>query len=229
MFILENVSAPGSENQSQGGTMMDRVDQVYEAIRQKILDLEVDPVQPINEKTLVRETAGSVALVQQALERLADEGIVAKRRRQWYVTQAATASTMHEIFEVRTTLEGMCARLAADRITSEEIEAMEQLLHDFERVLREGNNQALIAVDQKFHQKLYEASGNRFLARALDEMYTLIYRLFFFALDRMGSVRGNVEEHRDILAAIKAGDGRTAERLIQRHIGHFQEMVEELI
>jgi DNA-binding GntR family transcriptional regulator len=202
---------------------------MYQAVRQKILDLEVDPTQPINEKALVRETGGSLTLVQQALQRLAEDGTVERRRRRWYVTRAATTSTMREIFEVRTTLEGMCARLAAERITDEEIEGMEQLLHDFDRVLKEGDNKALIAVDQKFHKRLYEASGNRFLARALDEMYDLIYRLFYFALDRMGSVRGNVEEHRDILAAIKAGDGRSAERLIQQHIFHFQQMVDELL
>jgi DNA-binding GntR family transcriptional regulator len=208
---------------------MDRVEQTYQAIKQKILDLEVDPTQPIDEKTLVRDTGDSLTLVRQALDRLAADGIVEKRRRHWHVTRAASASTMHEIFEVRTTLEGMCARLAAERITEEEIAAMEQLLHDFERVLKEGDNQALIALDQKFHRKLYEASGNRYLARALDEMYSLIYRLFFFALDRMGSVRGNVGEHRDILKALEAGDGRTAERLIQRHIMQFQAMVEELL
>ena len=208
---------------------MDRVEQMYLGVKQKILDLEVDPTQPIDEKVLVRETGGSLTLVQQALDRLAVEGLVEKRRRRWYVSRAATSSTMHEIFAVRTTLEGMCARLAADRITPEEIEDMEQLLRDFERVLREGDNKALIAVDHKFHQKLYEASGNRFLARALDDMYELIYRHFYFALDRMGSVRGNIEEHRDILAALKAGDGRSAEQLIQRHIGHFQAMVEELV
>jgi DNA-binding GntR family transcriptional regulator len=208
---------------------MERVDQMYQAVKQKILDLEVDPTQPIDEKALVRATGGSLTLIQQVLERLAEDGIVVKQRRRWYVARAATTSIMREIFEVRTTLEGMCARLAAERVTAEEVEKMEQLLHDFDRVLKEGDNKALIAVDQKFHQALYEASGNRFLARALDEMYTLIYRLFFFALDRMGSVRGNIQEHRDILAAVKAGDGRTAERLIQLHIAHFQAMVEELL
>jgi DNA-binding GntR family transcriptional regulator len=208
---------------------MDRVEQMYQAVKQKVLDLEVDPTQPIDEKALVRETGGSLTLVRQALDRLAEDGIVEKRRRRWHVTRAATSSTMREIFEVRTTLEGMCARLAAERITDAEIEGMEQLLHDFERVLREGDNKALIAVDRKFHQKLYEASGNRYLARALEEMYDLIYRLFHFALDRMGSVRGNIEEHRDILAALKVGDERAAERLIQSHIGHFQAMVEELL
>ncbi|MGD9049975.1 MAG: GntR family transcriptional regulator, partial [Anaerolineae bacterium] len=187
---------------------MEQVDLMYEAIKQKILDLEIDPVQPIEDRALVRDTGGSLTQVRQALDRLSEDGIVERRRRRWYVTRAATASTMHEIFEVRTTLEGMCARLAAERITPQEVEEMEQLLRDFDRTLRGGDNQALLAVDRKFHQKIYQASGNRFLARALDDMYDLIYRLFFFALDRMGSVRANVEDHRDILAALRAGDGR---------------------
>jgi DNA-binding GntR family transcriptional regulator len=208
---------------------MDRVEQMYEAVKLKILDLEVDPTQPIDEKALVRETGGSLTLVRQALDRLAEDGIVVKRRGRWHVARAATASVMREIFEVRTTLEGMCARLAAEQITGDEIARMEQVHRDFERVLKQDDNKALLAVDHKFHQLLYEASGNRFLARALEEMYTLIYRLFFFALDRMGSVRANVEEHRDILEAVKAGDGRAAERLIQQHIAHFQRMVEELL
>ncbi len=207
---------------------MDRVEQIYQVVKQKVMDLELDPTQPIDERSLVRETGGSLTLVQQALQRLAEEGVLVKQRRRWHVARSATASIMMEIFEVRTTLEGMCARLAAERITADQIQRMEQVHRDFERVLREGNNQALIAVDQKFHQLLYEASGNRFLARALEEMYTLIYRLFYFALDRIGSVRANIQEHRDILDAVKAGDGRTAERLIQHHIADFRRMVDEL-
>jgi len=208
---------------------MDRLEQMYLAVKQKILDLEVDPTQPIDEKSLVRETGGSLTLVQQALDRLAEEGIVVKQRRRWHVARAATASIMAEIFEVRKTLEGMCVRFASERITAGQIEVMERALHDFERVIKDGNNVALLAVDRKFHQQLYEASGNRFLARALDEMYTLIYRLSYFALDRMGSVRTNVEEHRAILEAVREGDGRTAERLIQEHITHFQNRVEPLL
>jgi DNA-binding GntR family transcriptional regulator len=208
---------------------MDRVEQMYQAVKQKILDLEVDPTQPIDEKALVRETGGSLTMVGQALDRLADEGIVVKQRRRWRVARAATKEIMQEIFEVRTTLEGMCARLAAERITTDQIARMEQVHHDFERVLREGDNKALLAVDRKFHQMLYEASDNRFLAQALDEMYTLIYRLSYIALDRMGSVRANVEEHRNILESLKAGDGRSAERQIQHHINHFQMMVENLL
>jgi DNA-binding GntR family transcriptional regulator len=208
---------------------MERVDQVYQLVRKMIMDLEIDPTQPINEQALVRETGETISLVQQALAKLGEEGVVVQQRGRWYVAQAATASIMREIFEVRTTLEGMCARLAAEHVTPEQIERMEQVHHDFERVIKGGDNKALIAVDQKFHQLIYEASGNRFLARALDDMYTLIYRLFYFALDRMGSVRANVEDHQAILDAIESGDGRTAERLIQLHITHFQTMVEALL
>jgi DNA-binding GntR family transcriptional regulator len=208
---------------------MDRVEQIYQAIRQKILDLELDPTQPIDEKALIRESGGSLTLVQQVLQRLEQEGLVTKRQRRWHIARAATASMMHEIAEVRATLEAMCARLAAERITPEQIERLERLHHDFERVLKEGDNNALLAVDRKFHQLLYEASGNRYLAKALDELYTHIYRLSYFALDRMGSVRGNVQEHRDILEALKARDARAAEQHIQHHIAHFQRMVDSLL
>jgi DNA-binding GntR family transcriptional regulator len=208
---------------------VERLEQFYQRIRQMVLNLEVDPTQPIDEKLLIRETEGSSTLVQEALRRLAEEDIVVQRRGRWYVAPAAMASILREISEVRTTLEGMCARLAAERISDEDIEKMEHLLVDFERVFRQGDNKALLAVDHKFHKLLYEASGNRFLARALDEMYTLIYRLSYFALDRMASVRTNVEEHRDILQALKTGDGRAAERLIQQHIAHFLDMVEDLL
>lgn len=208
---------------------MDRIEQMYQMVRQKILDLEVDPTQPIDEKALVRETGGSLTLVRQALDRLADEGLVVKQRRRWHVARAATASVMSEIFEVRKTLEGMCVRFAAERITEDQVEGMERLLRDFERVFKQGDNKALLALDRKFHQRLYEASGNRYLARALEEMYSLIYRLSYFAMDRMDSMRANVEEHRDILEAVREGDGRTAEQLIQEHITHFQRMVEPLL
>lgn len=208
---------------------MERVEQMYQTVKQKILNLELNPIQPIDEKALVRETGGSLTLAQQALERLAREGLVVKQRGRWLVAHSATASTMREIFDVRTTLEGMCARLAAERITPEQIEQMEQLLKDFERVLKTGDNKALLTVDHQFHGLMYEASGNRFLARALEEMYTLVYRLSFFALDKMGSVRGNVEEHLRILEALKEGDARSAERLVQQHIAHFQGMVEGLL
>jgi DNA-binding GntR family transcriptional regulator len=200
---------------------------IEQTIRQMVLNLELDPMQPINEKQMVKETRGTAEQVQEALQNLATEEIVTHQRDRWYVAPAATGRTMREIFEVRTTLEGMCARLAAERISDDDVEKMEHLLNDHERVLREGNNLSLLAVDQKFHKLLYEASGNRFLAQALDEMYTLIFRLSYFALDRMASVRSNVEEHRDIVQALKTGDGRAAERAIQGHIAHFQRMVEQ--
>jgi DNA-binding GntR family transcriptional regulator len=212
-----------------GGEFVDGTEPIQQTIRQKVLNLELDPTQPINEKKLVKETGGTAEQVQAALENLATDEIVVHQRDRWYVAPAATASIMREIFEVRTTLEGMCARLAAERISEEDIEKMEELLHDYDRVFREGDNQALLAVDQKFHKLLYDASGNRFLANALDEMYTLIYRLSYFALDRMASVRSNVEEHHEIVQALKAGDGRAAERVIQHHIAHFQRMVDEIL
>ena len=53
---------------------MERIEQVYQAIKQRILDLELDPTQPIDDKLLLRQVDGSLTLVQQALDRLEQEG-----------------------------------------------------------------------------------------------------------------------------------------------------------
>src|SRR5512136_578415 len=140
---------------------------MQQAIRQKLLDMEIDPTQPIDEKTLVRETGGSLTQVTQALERLAGEGLLTRERKRYHVSRSVITSVLDELFEVRTTLEGMCARLAAERIKPEEIARMTHVHLEFERVIKEGDNKALVTVDRRFHQLLYEASGNRFLARAL--------------------------------------------------------------
>ena len=55
---------------------MERVEQIYQAIKQKVLDLEVDPTQPVDERALVRDTGGSLTLVREALQRLVKDGIV---------------------------------------------------------------------------------------------------------------------------------------------------------
>lgn len=226
-FRLLSSRVPHANVDEEG--LLETMKLIEERIRQMVLNLELDPMQPIGEKQLVKETRGTAEQVQEALKTLAAEEIVAYQRDRWYVAPAATTRTMREIFEVRTTLEGMCARLAAERISDEDVDKMEHLLKDHERVLHEGNNLSMLAVDQKFHKLLYDASGNRFLAQALDEMYTLIFRLSYFALDRMASVRSNVEEHREIVQALKTGDGRAAERAIQNHIMHFQRMMDQIL
>jgi DNA-binding GntR family transcriptional regulator len=131
---------------------------------------------------------------------------------------------LQKIFEVRMILEGFCARLAAQRITDEQIAHIEETLQDLEQ-MQSGDIEALMSIDERFHESLYQAADNEFLAEALDRLYTPSLRLWHLVLDRLSDVREAIEQHQGIAEALKAGDGARAEALVQQHITQFQQEI----
>lgn len=205
-------------------------EKAYQSIKRKLLSLELDPAVPINETALVREFGLGRSFVQEALRRLADEGLVVDRgRRGLFVADLVTTRLLRQVVELRTVLEGFCARLAVERATDEQLAHMEELLDHFQTILERGDNQALMAVDQKFHKVLYQAADNEFLEETLDHLYGLSLRLWYFSLDKLGGLRGIVEKHREIVEALKQRDARQAEKLLRQHIAEFEQEIEAVI
>lgn len=135
---------------------------------------------------------------------------------------------LQKIFEVRIVLEGFCARLAAQRATGEQIAQMKTVLQDLKQV-QDGDVKGLMAVDERFHQLLYQAADNEFLAEALNRLYALGARLWHLAADRLAD-HPEVGEHWPIkLEALKARDGARAEALTQQDIAQFQQRIKALL
>ncbi len=205
-------------------------EKAYRLVKRKLLSLELDPAVSINEMALVRESGLGRSFIQEALRRLVDEGLVVDRgRRGLFVADLVTTRLLRRVVELRTVLEGFCARLAVERATNEQLAQMEELLDHFQDVIERGDNQALMAVDQKFHKVLYQAADNEFLEETLDHLYSLSLRLWYFSLDKLGSLRGIVEKHREIVEALKQRDARQAEKLLQQHIAEFEQEIEAVI
>lgn len=124
--------------------------------------------------------------------------------------------------------EGFCARLAVQRVSEEQIAQMEAILQELERV-QDGDSGALMAVDERFHELLYQAADNEFLAEALDRLYAPSLRLWHLVLDRLSDVRGAIEQHRGVAEALKARDEAPAEALIQQHVTQFQQEIKAVL
>jgi DNA-binding GntR family transcriptional regulator len=72
---------------------------------------------------------------------------------------------------------------------------------------------------------LYEAADNQFLMDTLNRLHALSMRLWHLVLNRLTGVQSAVEQHRQITAALKAGDGDKAAELIRQHIAEFQRRI----
>jgi DNA-binding GntR family transcriptional regulator len=190
--------------------------------------LELAPFSVIDERALMEELELGRTPIREALHRLAAEGLVNIIPRRGMFVANISITDLQKIFEVRIVLVGFCARLAAQRITEEQIAQMEAILQDLEPV-QNGDSEALMAIDERFQALLYQAADNEFLAETLGRLYAQSLRLWYLALDRLSGVREAIEQHRGVAEALKAGDGERAEALIQQHIAQFQQKIKAVM
>ena len=127
---------------------------------------------------------------------------------------------------MRSLLEGLCARMATEHITEEQLDRLEEviLLSEF-HTKREGaiNTQQIAKLDGQFHMVLYEASNSRFLSHTLTDFLKYVQSARKMSVVSDERARKSIREHKLILRAIKDRDADLAEQLANEHILHAME------
>jgi DNA-binding GntR family transcriptional regulator len=200
-------------------------DKAYHLIKHQIVTLELPPSSLIDEQRLTQELGIGRTPVREALRQLAAEKLVTVVPRRGTFVADISITDLHELWEVRWNLEGLAARLAAQRIGGQQLEQMKALFDDFDQVVNESGGEAFLDIDDRFHHLLYQAANNKFLEDVLDRLYTLSARLWFMSLERLSHqvVKEAIREHTEVVVALEKGDAEEAERVIQSHIATFQE------
>lgn len=202
--------------------------QAYQAIKHKIVSLELPPGAVIDETALRKELGLGRTPIREALKRLALEKLVIiVPRRGMFVTDIGITD-LKRLFEVRVALESLAARLAAERGRPFHWQQMETAL---ERLPDPdtADNQTLIAIDEACHHIMYQAADNEFLEDILTTMYALSLRLWYFSLSKIGKMHSTILEHRNILEALRAGDADRAACLLEQHIRSFQDEIQAVM
>jgi DNA-binding GntR family transcriptional regulator len=203
-------------------------EKAYHLIKDKIITLELKPLAVIDEQSLMEDLNLGRTPIREALHRLAAEGLVIIAPRRGMFVADISITDLQKIFEVRLLLEGFCARLAAQRATPKQISEMEAELARLER-LSNDSCQAIMAIDARLHEMLYEAADNEFLADSLERLHALSQRLWYLVLDELADVKTAVTKHIAIVASLKARDEASAQRLIQEHIAEFQQEIKAVL
>jgi DNA-binding GntR family transcriptional regulator len=203
-------------------------EKAYQLIKHKIVTLELPPLSPIEEQALMEDLGLGRTPIREALQRLAAEGLVIIAPRRGMFVADISITDLQKIFELRMVLEGFCARLAAHRATKDQLVEMEELIRKLDDV-PVGDNRALMDIDEGFHELLYQAGDNEFLSDTLKRLHALSLRLWYLVLNRLGSVRGAMDQHIGITDALRAGDADRAETLVKQHISEFQQEIKAVV
>ena len=199
-------------------------EKAYSLIKEKVVTLELPPSAVIDEQMLMQELDLGRTPIREALQRLDSEGLVNVVPRRGTFVSDISITDLQKIFELRIILESFCARLAAERITDGQLQRIELLLRDLE-ALHDANSSDLMNIDKRFHRHLYRAADNEFLTEVLDRLYDFSLRLWYLVLGRLDYVRDSIEQHHQIVEALRAGDADRAEALVRAHVIEFQQSV----
>lgn len=203
------------QNQSQS-------ELAYQILKEKIVTLEFPPASLLNEAALMDELQLGRTPIREALRQLALEDLVVILPRRGTIVADLNARDLQKIFEIRLELEVMAAGLAAERATPEQISEMEALFVGADAIIRQGDYNQLISLDQQAHKLLAQAAHNEFLADILERLYTHVLRLWYISLHEVGRLAEAVAEHRGLIAAVKTGDSERAASLMRAHVSGFQ-------
>jgi len=209
---------------------LERVDtkRAYELIRERITTLELAPGAPINEQQLATDLNMGSVPVREALKLLAYESLVVITPRHGLYVADLNVADLEQLSEMRLSLEGLSARLAAQRSTEDDIVILEALRQEQARTPVEDRRR-LIDIDHKFHHSVARAARNKYLAESLERLFGLSQRLWCLALPRLGFLPGAVEKHLDLVQAIKNRDADEAERIMRDHVGEFYAQVRQVL
>ena len=195
-------------------------DDIYGAIFNKLMSLDISPGSRITVDGLVRELEVSHTPIREALGRLEGEGLVVKTHLVGYsASPQITRQRFDEIHELRLLLEPDGARRAAQRVSEEQMHKLKDTAEQMRQLDsgRERSSYSRFArLDGDFHDKIMEIAGNELIRDTLRHLHTHfhIFRLMFHA-----RVTGEaLNEHESILAALSARDELGAEREMRDHI-----------
>lgn len=193
-------------------------DHIRHALEQDILTGEFDDGTRLDEVTLCNRFGVSRTPVREALVQLATSGLVEAIPRRGSFVRVPGFVEVVEMFEVMGELEGMCGRLAAKRITDEQLKRLEAACVKCERAEKAGLVDHYYRENETFHQILYEASGNGFLRAQALQLQKRLQPFRRLQLRVRGRPRQSLDEHRQILQMIEAGNAGKTESLLRAHV-----------
>lgn len=217
-------------DQAEAADARSQSERAYYAIRELIVTLELEPGAVVSERVLMEQLETGRTPVREALQRLANEGLVNVYPRRGMFVSGVEVQDLSGLSEVRATLEPACARLAAERATPDDLAELDALLDALAHLENGGDERTLIELDQRIHRTLYRCAHNSFLEETLTTYYVLALRIWFLALGRVTDrLDDAVRSHRKLLEAVRRGDTDRAEAAMREHVADFERAIRAVL
>ncbi|MGB8713400.1 MAG: GntR family transcriptional regulator [Onishia taeanensis] len=200
------------------GTKRSNAQRLKDSLEDDIINGRRVPGERLDPEALGKEFEVSRTPVREAIQQLVASGLVTVSPKKGTFVAKVGIEQLIEMFEVMAELEGMCGRLATRRITPGELADLYQALERCEAASAGGDSDEYYYENEVFHHVIYAASHNAFLAAEARQLKLRLKPYRRLQLQVRHRMSNSLSEHREIIAAIEAGDAVRAEQALRDHV-----------
>ncbi len=204
-------------------------DVVFNTLRQAIITGEFAPGERLMEVSLADRLGVSRTPVREAIRKLELEGLVTMIPRKGAQVARITEKNLRDVIEIRCVLEEFAVSLACERIDEDEKEQLKKAHQKFVSAVNSEDILDIVDKDEKFHEAIFQATGNNRLISILSNLREQFYRY------RMEYVKDSeqhfllIEEHEQLVHAILNHNSKTAAQIMRTHLLNQQTVLMEAI
>lgn len=199
--------------------------EIYRTIKDRILFLEYNPGQILNENTLAEEFGVSRTPLREVLSRLEWEQLTRILPRTGTMVTEIEFQKMMHVFQIRFEIEGLVGKLAAEKITDDHLDKIDKIRQECSQLLHRRSRKDLVNIDIKFRDALYDAANNPTLRDISQYLYDLTLRLWYTISERgdwVEEVNPLLDEIEQTHKALSRRDSQEAGKLRREFlIKHF--------
>ncbi len=196
--------------------------EIYKELKKRIVYLDYKPKQVLNIKELAKEFGVSPIPIREVLILLESEKLIHIIPNNGIYVNDISFQELKDVFEVRLFLISLAGRLAAQRVTQEELNKMKELL---KKIKQEKERKKLIQLDAEFHDLVNYSTKNQTLAETLKRLRNQIGRLWFFAKENDAYSQKIPEDFEELVKALENKEQNKSDQIMKDHAIHFIEQI----
>ena len=193
-------------------------DKVFSRIVSAINSGTIRPRDAISERDLVQRFGVSRTPVREAVKRLFERGFLEFGRKRVAVVREIDRKALQDLYDLRLQLEDMAVPLTAKHITPAELSKLREINREFGRAYRARDLGRMLEIRAQFHAVLVQATRNRWLAKILITLRDDAYVVRHAHWQDPKRARQAIEMHREMIAALAAGQLPRYRRLVLQQI-----------
>ncbi|THH38095.1 GntR family transcriptional regulator [Aliishimia ponticola] len=206
-----------------------RADQIADTLEQLVFAGEFQDGERLNELKLAEQFRVSRTPIREALQVLVTSGMAVQIPRRGVFIRKPGPVELMEMFETMAEIEAVCGRLAATRMTDQDIALLAEANDRCGQAIEAEDHDRYYMENETFHQIIYRGAANGYLEKQALQLQSRLRAYRRIQLRFRGRLSQSMHEHSQVLRALKAGDAETAADVLRNHVAVQGEKFHQLI